>query len=807
MEPPQLAAAELPDLLARLDDCAEHARSRPRAERIRQLGTAVDALLDTSGTFASLVAAEAGADPETEEMIRVSLRRTLRAWRAPALTRVLSEAESAPGRHVAPRRLVIVLAQNTPGLAIPPILQGLALGSAVLVKTASGARAGAATFAALLAELAPGLGDAVAVRHWHGGDATIEDLVAREADRLLVHGDTGAIRAWRERAGRKVVERGPRVSLALVGSSPDDAEVRGLAEDIALLDGHGCLSPQVILTTPDADLPRLAHALGEALAEVGKQWPRHRLQDSEAGEFRAAVDEAELASAGDPARFFHGGHEAGFGVEVACTSRLQAAPLNRFIRLHRQENAAELRTTLQPLGATLECVGLGGRVPATWVDTLVAAGARRLCAVGSMQDPPADWQSPAPLFLTSHDERPERERDLPGRFRGAVAQTSDAPRALDVVRAAGTRVHTRDGASHLDLLSGIGVMGIGHAHPRVATAVARQARAYTHVMVYGEDALAPQVELAEQLAARLPGNLSRTYFTNSGTEAVEGALKLVRKATGRTRVLSFEGAFHGDTTGAVALGGNPLYREPFRPLLEDVTQIPWDEETALGEIDSTTAAVFAEPVQAEAGVRIPSARFLGRLRDRCDETGTLLVFDEVVTGFGRTGRFWGFEHWPEAVPDVLLLAKSLGGGLPLGAFIASPELMQALATDPPLGHVTTFGGNPVCCAAALAALEVIEQEGLVERGAATGLRLLERLRGMEGRGGLVEVRGLGMLFGLEFASAAQCARFADNCRARRLLLGWTLHEDRVIRLAPPLILSREDEDQAIAAMRSALADS
>lgn len=805
MSTPSLAkAADVGDVFATLDAGREKLRALHRTERIRRLGAAIDTLLASPERLAAVVAAEAEAHQSSEAMVRVSLERTLAAWRAPSLTRVLSEAESAPGRHRPPRRLVVVLAQNTPGLAIPALVQGLALGSAVLLKTASAARSGAPAFLEALAALEPGLCAAAAVRHWQGGDATIEDAIAPSADRILVHGGAETIAAWRARAGRKVVARGPRVSLALVGSDPSSDEIDALAEDIALLDGHGCLSPQAILTTPGCDLAQLAGGLASALEERQRIWPRRRLAGEEARAFREAVDTAEIAAAGDPERHFLGGHEAAFGIEVAASHALQEAPRNRFVRLHPQPDAATLAETLRPLGAALECVGIGGRVPSEWTELLHATGVPRICALGQMQNPPADWQGPAPLLLTSHDERPEAGRDLPARFRGAVAQTSDEPRALDVVRACGTRVHTRDGRAHLDLLSGIGVMGIGHAHPRVAAAVARQARSYTHVMVYGEDALAPQVELAERLAARLPERLSRTYFTNSGAEAIEGAIKLVRKATGRSRVLSFEGAFHGDTTGAVALGGNPLYREPFRPLLEDTAQIPWDSDTALGEIDTSTAAVFVEPVQAEAGVRIPRADFLARLRARCDQTGALLVFDEVVTAFGRTGRFWGFEHWPDAVPDVLVLAKSLGGGLPLGAFISAPQHMQALSTDPPLGHVTTFGGNPVCCAAALAALDVLDEEDLVTRSAETGARLLGELRRLEGKGGLVEVRGIGMLFGLEFDSADACLRFAEGCRARGLLLGWTLHEDRVIRLAPPFILSPQDEHEALVAMRESL---
>ncbi|MFM8412308.1 MAG: aspartate aminotransferase family protein, partial [Alphaproteobacteria bacterium] len=433
------------------------------------------------------------------------------------------------------------------------------------------------------------------------------------------------------------------------------------------------------------------------------------------------------------------------------------------------------------------------------------AGASRVCAIGAMQDPPAAWHASGRrpfeelLSWSAAEERRRPAEPGPERreaFLRHVAQTSDAPRGIEVASASGCWVHDAAGRSWLDLLAGIGVASIGHGRAEVAAAVARQAARYTHVMVYGEDVIEPQVELARRLAALLPPSLGVVYFTNSGAEGIEGAIKLARKATGRERVLSFEGAFHGDTTGALALGGNPVYREPFRPLLPGLGQVPWNDLAALERIDETVAAVFAEPVQAEAGVRVPDPGFLPALRARCREVGALLVLDEVVTGLGRTGRWFGFEHWPGAEPDVIVLAKSLGGGLPLGAFAASPALMATLSHDPPLGHVTTFGGNPVCCAAALAALDVSTAEDLPARAARIGPELRGSLSALVGRGGLREVRGLGLLLGLEFESAEATVRFVDRCRERGLLLGWTLHRDRVVRLAPPLVIG--DEEIAIA---------
>ncbi len=387
--------------------------------------------------------------------------------------------------------------------------------------------------------------------------------------------------------------------------------------------------------------------------------------------------------------------------------------------------------------------------------------------------------------------------DLAGLFRRHVCQTSPEPMGIVVVRAAGATVWDADGRAWLDLLAGMGVANVGHNHPAVLAAVRAQLERHLHVMVYGELVQEAQVRLAARLAGLLPAPLSVVYFTSSGTEAIEGALKTARKHTGRPKL-------HGDTLGALSLGGNPLYRTPFEPLLPGVVHLPFDDEAALAAIDRDTAAVVVEPVQAEGGVRIPRRTFLQALRRRCTETGALLVFDEVVTGFGRTGRLFAFEH-AGVVPDLLVLAKALGGGLPLGAFVGSPEVLATLAHDPPLAHVTTFGGHPLSCAAGLAALEVLVREALPARAAALGTQLQDRLGTFLGRGGLVAVRGIGLLLGLEFADAASCARFTRRARDSGLLLGWTLHRDTVVRLAPPLVLTDAEAERALAAIATALA--
>jgi acetylornithine/N-succinyldiaminopimelate aminotransferase len=393
--------------------------------------------------------------------------------------------------------------------------------------------------------------------------------------------------------------------------------------------------------------------------------------------------------------------------------------------------------------------------------------------------------------------------DLDALFRRHVCQTSPAPLGIPVARAAGSSVWDTNGREYLDLLAGMGVSNIGHTHPAVVEAVRTQAARHLHVMVYGELVQEMQVRLAVRLAALLSSPLEVAYFTSSGTEAIEGALKTARKHTRRPRLIAFDGGFHGDTLGALSIGGNAVYRRPFEPLLPDVTLLPFDDESALAAIDERTAAVVVEPVQAEAGVRIPSPGFLPALRRRCTETGALLVLDEVVTAFGRTGRLFAHEHWG-VVPDLIVLAKALGGGLPLGAFVGSPAVMGTLSHDPPLAHVTTFGGHPLSCAAGLAALDVLVREDLAARAAARGRALLGDLGALAGRGGLASVRGLGMLLGLEFDDARACARFAGRALERGLILNWTLHRDTVVRLAPPLVLTDAETARAVTSIAAAL---
>ena len=325
-------------------------------------------------------------------------------------------------------------------------------------------------------------------------------------------------------------------------------------------------------------------------------------------------------------------------------------------------------------------------------------------------------------------------------------------------------------------------------------------------MVYGEFIQAPQVQLAKQLARIAPKPLSVTYFTNSGTEAVEGSLKTAKKATGRKNLIAFTGSFHGDSQGALSVTGRAVYQKPFLPLLPHVTFLPFNNKKALEKINKKTAAVIIEPIQGEGGVNLPDKDFLQYLRSRCDLTGAVLIFDEVMTGLGRTGLPFACNHW-RVVPDILVLAKSLGGGMPLGAFMGRPKLMKTLSENPPLSHVTTFGGHPVCCAAGLAALKIMIDQRLDRQALAKGRRIMRSFQAWKKSfGGIRDIRGKGLLIGLELRSKNLTRRFVERCRHEGLILGWTLHSDTVIRLAPPLVITEAEIDLGLSIMHEVLKD-
>ncbi len=391
----------------------------------------------------------------------------------------------------------------------------------------------------------------------------------------------------------------------------------------------------------------------------------------------------------------------------------------------------------------------------------------------------------------SDEDNPEYQAALSG-FTESLAWTSDHPIALTVDYASGSHIVLKDGRRVVDLISGIAVSSLGHGHPAVIEAIKRQVDKHLHVMVYGEFVLEPQAILAKELTACLPDGLDRVFFTSSGTEAVEGALKLAKKYTGRSGLVSFHNSYHGDTHGSLSVTGRQVYRDPFEPLLSDVTFVPFGDLSALSEVSADAACVIVEPIQGEGGVIVPDAAWHRALRARCSEVGALLIYDEIQTGFGRTGKMFAFDYFGTQ-PDILCLAKAMGGGMPLGGFVASEKTMRSLRHDPPLNHVTTFGGHPVSCAAGLAALRVLQKTDLPGRAPEIETRVR---RGLTGEG-IIEVRGVGAMLGLELASSDLAQEVVERCLANDVLLGWTLHSNSLIRIAPPLNIPFDILDKSI----------
>jgi acetylornithine/succinyldiaminopimelate/putrescine aminotransferase len=343
----------------------------------------------------------------------------------------------------------------------------------------------------------------------------------------------------------------------------------------------------------------------------------------------------------------------------------------------------------------------------------------------------------------------------------------------------------------MDLISGVSVSNTGHRHPKITEAAKGQMDNYMHLMVYGEIIQSPQVKYAEKIAGLLPANLDSCFFVSSGSEAVEGAMKLAKRYTRRSRIISFRNAYHGSTHGALSIQGSEHYRNAFRPLLPDTLQIDFNDINALNNIDSKTACVIIEPIQAEAGVIFPRNGFLQEVRNRCNETGALLIFDEIQTGFGRTGNLFAIDRFG-VTPDILLLAKALGGGMPLGAFISSSEIMSSLASDPALGHITTFGGHPVCCAAGLASLNVIIDEKLVENCKLQSESFKSKLKNPA----IMEIRGEGLLLAVKLADPAYIKAAVSKAPDYGLILDYFLFCNDAFRIAPPLTISAEETDFA-----------
>ena len=380
-----------------------------------------------------------------------------------------------------------------------------------------------------------------------------------------------------------------------------------------------------------------------------------------------------------------------------------------------------------------------------------------------------------------------------------VAQTSDAPLALEIEKAEGMYLYDVHQKKYMDLISGIGVSALGHCHPKIVKAIQQQATQYAHTLVYGEFIQAPQVQYAKFLAELLPENLSSVYFTNSGTEATEGAMKLAKRYTGKSEIISCYHSYHGSTQGALSLLGDEYFKSNYRPLLPDVRQIRYNNFDDIHFITNKTAAIFLEPVQAEAGVIVPNAQYLQAIRARCNETGTLLVFDEVQTGCGRTGNIFRFQT-ENVIPDILLLGKAFGGGLPLAAFISSKEIMQVLQVNPILGHITTFGGNAVCCAAGLASFQEIVEQKLyktVEKKSALFVELLQHQA-------IQKVHHCGLLMAVYLDNFENLKRVIDECILNGLITDWFLFANNCMRIAPPLIITEEEIKTACAIILQAL---
>jgi acetylornithine/N-succinyldiaminopimelate aminotransferase len=364
-----------------------------------------------------------------------------------------------------------------------------------------------------------------------------------------------------------------------------------------------------------------------------------------------------------------------------------------------------------------------------------------------------------------------------------LAQTSANPLALEIVKAEGTMLRDSGGKEYIDLIGGISVCNVGHRHPKVVEAIKTQVDQYLHLLVYGEIIQSPQVQYAGLLTDNLPSSLNSVYFTNSGAEATEGAMKLAKRATNRTQIIGFKQSYHGSTQGALSIMGNEHWRNAFRPLLPDTLLLDYNLIETLDHITERTACVIAEIIQAEIGVNAPDQEWVKELRKKCDQTGALLILDEIQTGFGRTGTWWGFQQYGIS-PDILLLGKALGGGMPLGAFIADRRLMWNLTNNPVLGHITTFGGHPVCCAGGMAAMKVLLEENWISE-----VHIKEQLfRRLLVHPGIKAIRSRGLLMAIEFESFESNKKIIDRCIEKGLLTDWFLFAPQCMRIAPPLMI-------------------
>ncbi|RXK59875.1 aspartate aminotransferase family protein [Lacibacter luteus] len=372
-----------------------------------------------------------------------------------------------------------------------------------------------------------------------------------------------------------------------------------------------------------------------------------------------------------------------------------------------------------------------------------------------------------------------------------VAQTSPAPLALEIVKAEGCNMWDAKGKEYIDLIAGISVCNVGHRHPKVLAAIQQQLDKYMHLIVYGEFVETPQVQYAKLLTDHLPASLNSVYFTNSGAEATEGAMKLAKRVTNRAEIVAFKNSYHGSTQGALSIMGDEYWRNAFRPLLPAVHHANYNSFEDLSLITTKTACVIAETIQAEAGVNAPTKEWMQVLRQRCTETGTLLILDEIQCGFGRNGTLWAFEQF-DVVPDVLLLGKALGGGMPLGAFIANRELMWKFTENPVLGHISTFGGHPVCCAAGMAAMQVLLEEKLVD----AVFEKEQLFRSLLQHPKVEAIRSRGLMMTLVFDSFETNKKVIDACIANSVITDWFLFAANCLRIAPPLTITKEEIKKA-----------
>ena len=367
-----------------------------------------------------------------------------------------------------------------------------------------------------------------------------------------------------------------------------------------------------------------------------------------------------------------------------------------------------------------------------------------------------------------------------------LANTTNQPFGIEVVSAEGIYLVDRVGKKYIDLISGIAVSNLGHQNQHIKSALLDQLNKHLHVMVFGEFSQEIQNKLAQKLATFLPESLDCLYVVNSGTEANEAALKLAKRATGKTRLVSFKGAYHGSTHGSLSVSGNEQKKYAFRPLLPDVLQLPFNDCDALDSIDHQVAGVIIEPIQGDAGVRIPSNKFMGKLRRICDEHCVLLIADEIQTGFGRTGKLFAYEHF-DIVPDIVTIGKAFGGGMPIGGLVTSQKIMSLFTSNPPLGHITTFGGHPMCCAGALAGLEVLENENIVSKVEKKGVLFESLLKHKM----IKEIRRKGLFFAIEMENAEMVQKVVEGCKEKGLLGFWFLSCPESFRIAPPLIITEK----------------